>query len=80
MRALPGNIIVYLDPAWDSEAVTAWAGQRQLKIVKKLEFGPNIYVIKTGPGLDALNIANALYKSGEVVAAFPDWWEEKTTR
>ncbi len=80
MRALPGNIIVYLDPAWNSEAVNAWVSKHQLEIVKKLEIGPNIYVIKTGPGLEALNTANKLYKSGEVVAAFPDWWEEKTTR
>ena len=80
MRALPGNIIVYLNPAWDSAAVNTWISQRKLEIVKKLEIGPNIYIIKTGPGLEALNTANALYKSGEVVAAFPDWWEEVTTR
>ena len=80
MRALPGNIIVYLDPAWNNESVNAWAAGHQFEIVKKLEIGPNIYVIRTGPGLEALNIANTLYKSGEVVAAFPDWWEEKTTR
>jgi hypothetical protein len=79
-RALPGNIIVYLDPAWSSETVNTWAAKRQLEIVKKLEIGPNIYLIKTGPGLDALNAANALYKSGDVVAAFPDWWVERTTR
>jgi len=79
-RALPGNIIVYLDPAWSSEAVNTWAAKSQLEIVKKLEIGPNIYLIKTGPGMEALNAANALYRSGEVVAAFPDWWVEKTTR
>ena len=80
MRALPGNIIVYLDPAWNGEAVNAWLGKRRLEIVKKLEIGPNVYLIKTGPGIEALNTANTLYKSGEVVAAFPDWWVEKTTR
>jgi hypothetical protein len=80
MRALPGNIIVYLNPGWDSAAVNDWASQHQLEIVKKLEIGPNIYVIKTGPGIDALNTANTLYKSGDVIAAFPDWWEEVITR
>jgi hypothetical protein len=80
MRALPGNIIVYLDPAWDGAAVNAWVSKHQLEIIKKLEIGPNIYLIKTGPGLDALNTANALYKSREVVAAFPDWWKQVTTR
>jgi hypothetical protein len=76
MRALPGNIIVYLNPAWDATAVAAWLQKKKLEAVKKLEIGPNIYVIKTGPGLEALDTANNLYKSGEVKAAFPDWWQE----
>jgi hypothetical protein len=76
MRALPGNIIVTLDPAWDAATVTAWLQKRNMEVVKKLEIGPNIYVIKTGPGLEALETANILYKSGEVKAAFPDWWQE----
>jgi hypothetical protein len=60
--------------------VDNWVRTRKLEVVKKLEIGPNIYVIKTGPGLDALNTANTLYLSGEVAAAFPDWWREVSTR
>ena len=80
MRALPGNIVVYLDPQWNQAAVNHWLNLHKLEIVKKVEIGPNIYVIKTGPGLEALTTANALYKSGEVKAAFPDWWQEVVTR
>jgi len=80
MRALPGNIIVYLDPQWDSAQVNSWLSVHGLEIVKKLEIGSNIYVIKTGPGLEALDTANALYQSGEVKAAFPDWWQEVVAR
>lgn len=80
MRSLPGNIIVYLNPLWNEATVNRWVSGRNLEIVKKLEMGPNIFVLKTGPGLEALEIANTLYKSGEVVAAFPDWWEEAATR
>jgi hypothetical protein len=80
MRALPGNIIVYLDPQWNEAAVNNWLNTRKLEIVKKLEIGPNIYVIKTGSGLEALETANALARSGEVKAAFPNWWEEVATR
>jgi hypothetical protein len=80
MRALPGNIIVYLDPSWDAAAVDAWLKTKKLEVVKKLEIGPNIFVIKTGPGLEALDTANNLYKSGEVKAAFPDWWQEIETK
>ena len=80
MRALPGNIIVYLDPKWNEKAVNNWLSARKLEVVKKLDIGPNVYVIKTGPGLESLDIANALYRVGEVKAAFPDWWQEVTTR
>jgi len=80
MRALPGNVIVYLNPQWNQAAVSNWLSARKLEIVKKLEIGPNIYVIKTGPGLEALETANALYRSGEVKAAFPDWWQEVVPR
>jgi hypothetical protein len=80
MRALPGNVIVYLNPTWDAAAVANWVKSRKLEVVKKLEIGPNIYVIKTAPGLEALKVANALYLSGEVAAAFPDWWKEVSTR
>ncbi len=80
MRSLPGNIIVYLNPAWDEATVNRWVSGRNLEIVKKLEIGPNIFVLKTGPGLETLETANTLYKSGEVIAAFPDWWEEAAPR
>ena len=80
MRALPGNIIVYLDPQWDEAKVGSWLSSHKLEKVKKLEIGANVYVIKTPPGLAALEMANMLYRSGEVKAAFPDWWQEVTTR
>lgn len=80
MRALPGNIIVYLNPQWDAATTNSWIAAHKLELVKKLEIGSNIFVFKTAPGLDSLNIANALYQSGEVIAAFPDWWKESFTR
>jgi hypothetical protein len=80
MRALPGNVLVYFDPKWDEKAINAWVKTHNLQIVKKLEAGPNAYVIKTGSGLEALEVANALYKLGEVKAAIPDWWLEVTTK
>ncbi len=80
MRALPGNVIIYLDSQWNEAAVSNWLSAHRLEAVKKLEIGPNIYVIKTGPGMEALETANSLYLSGEVKAAFPDWWQEVSTR
>lgn len=80
MRALPGNIIVTLNPAWSETQAQQWIAAHQLEVVKKLPFGRHIYVFKTAPGLAALEMANALYRSGEVVSATPDWWEEVAKR
>jgi hypothetical protein len=79
-RALPGNVVVYVNPAWDRAAVEQWARERDLAIVRKLEIGANVFVVKTRPGIEALETANRLYRSGEVVAAFPDWWQEAVPR
>lgn len=80
LRALPGNVIVYFDPNWNEAAVTSWVQARGLNIVRRLEVGRNAYLIETAPGLAALEIANSLYLSGEVIAAFPDWWRELVAR
>ena len=80
IRALPGNIIVYLNPTWNSEKITSWMQSRNLEIIKKIEIRPNAYILKTGPGMQALQMANTLFETGGVVAAFPDWWSESTTR
>jgi len=75
-RALPGNVIVHLDPAWDQQRVDDWLAARKLQLVKKLDFGKNILIIKTAAGLASLEKANEIYNSGEVVAAYPNWWKE----
>lgn len=80
MRALPGNIIVYFNPAWDRQAISQWVTAHGLRVVRRLAIGPRAYVLDTGPGLEALDLANTLYETGDVVAAFPDWWQEAVTR
>lgn len=80
MRALPGNVIVYLDPSFNATRVAQWAAQNQVEIIKKLGFAPNAYLIKTDPGLAALAKANALRQAAGVVSTSPEWWQEVSTR
>jgi hypothetical protein len=80
IRVAPGNIIVYLNPEWTEAAVQQWAQSRQLTLLRKLEVGRNIFVIQSGPGLEALTLANSLYETGSVLAAFPDWWTPKVRK
>ncbi len=76
MRALPGGIVVQLDPKLADKDVRAWARAKGLAIRKKLSLPGNYYVFDTKAGLEALEKANALHESGEVLSASPDWWQE----
>ncbi len=80
MRLLPGNVVAVLDPSWNRDAVAQWAARHKVRIVRELTLAPNMVVLETAPGLPALELANNLYRSGEVKAAFPDWWTEKTLK
>lgn len=80
MRALPGNIIIHLDPSWQQPAVDIWLEKNKLEVVRKLNIGANIFVIKTDAGLASLEIANSFHQTDGVVAAYPDWWTEVATR
>ncbi len=79
-RALPGNIIVYLDKSWDQEKVYSWAKSKNIEIIKCISAYLNAYLIKTPPGLESLNIANKLYGTPGVVSASPNWWKEVSMR
>jgi hypothetical protein len=79
-RALPGNVIVQLDPAWNPAAVDGWIAKRGLRVVRKLPVTGNAYLVASEPGLPSLELANALASEGQVRAAYPDWWQETFTR
>jgi len=76
---LPGNIIVKLRPEWTEDQVTAWATRERITILRKLRIA-NTYVVKTQPGMPALELANRLFEKGEVLAAQPNWWKERALR
>ncbi len=79
-RALPGGVIVYFKPEWTGLQISAWIASQGLSSGQKLAIGPNVYVLKTAPGLAALETANHIYQSGDVVSAEPNWWVEARTR
>lgn len=78
MRALPGNVIVQLDPSWSNEQITAWLSAHKLQETKRLS--NNVIVVTAPPGLASLELANRLHESGTVVSAQPDWWKQTGKR
>jgi len=80
-RSLPGNIIVYLNKEWSNTQAQKWAEGKHLKILKRLEIkGQNVFVIKTSPGMQNIELANRLQESVDVISAMPNWWVEVFTR
>lgn len=80
MRALPGNVIVYPKQRWNAELAEHWASAHDLEIVRFLDIGPGVIVVRSAPGLAALDLANSLSKHANVLTAFPDWWQEAVVR
>jgi hypothetical protein len=80
MRALPGNVIVRLDPAWNASQVRDWLSASGLTELRRLPIGGNVLIVASPPGLAALELANRLQLSGKVVSAQPEWWEQRSPR
>jgi hypothetical protein len=78
MRALPGNVIVTLDPGWNKDQIDAWLTANQLQEASRL--ANNVVVVSAPPGLPSLELANRLQESGKVVAAQPNWWKQTNQR
>jgi hypothetical protein len=80
MRALPGNVIVRLDPAWNASQVRDWLSASGLTELRRLPIGGNVLIVASPPGQAALELANRLQLSGKVVSAQPEWWEQRSPR
>lgn len=80
LMALPGGVIVQFKPDWTEGQVNAWLAGKVLSAKQRLAIRGNWYVIHSSAGQAALDLANAIHESGEVVSASPNWWKETVTR
>lgn len=82
LMALPGGVLLALDPAWSEEQVGAFLERNAIprRLVSDLGWLPNGYFIETAPGFPSLHLANALAGQDGVVLAAPNWWREVETR
>lgn len=79
-RALPGNVIVRLNPNWSNAQVQSWLAEQGVKEVGRLPIGNNVLIVLSPPGLAALALANKLQESGTVIASQPNWWQKASPR
>lgn len=79
-RALPGGVIVRLNPELSNEAAAQWLADKNLTVVKMLEIGKNTFVVGSEAGLASLELANSLQNADGVVWAQPEWWQERVKK
>ncbi len=85
MKALPGGIILILNPDLTQDQVDNWFASQSITIARQLNLSTYAYFIETQPGLEGLDLANQLIEedNGELTyiqSATPNWWSEKAVR
>lgn len=80
LMGLPGGIIVQFHPHWSVTQIAQWLTARGLPLGERLEIQGHWYSIPTPAGMIALETANQLHESGDVISAAPNWWKAMATR
>ncbi len=83
MRALPGGVVVILNPSLTQLEVEQWFESQQLEIANQLTFAKYAYLVSTDAGLAALNVANRLVEESDkqiVISVTPNWWVRRSKR
>ena len=82
LMTLPGGVLLVFDRDWRKAETDAFLASRGIARNRVSPLGaiPNGFVVATGPGFAALELANALAGEDGVVLSSPNWWKERTTR
>lgn len=79
-RALPGGIIVFFKREWSASDIERFLAREGLSGARRLNIAGNVYNVPTEPGMIALETANRIHASGEVISASPNWWQDRSLR
>lgn len=80
LMALPGGVMVKFPADWTRERIDAFLAAQGLAVQRPLAIGPGWVLVGTAPGDAALQAAQRLHATGEVLAATPNWWMQTAAR
>lgn len=80
LMGLPGGIIVQFHPHWSVTQIAQWLTAHGLPLGERLAIQGHWYSIPTPAGMIALETANQLHESGDVISATPNWWKAMAGR
>ncbi len=81
LMALPGGVVLVLDPDWDGAAVGSFFERNGIAAGRTtaLDYVANGFFVETRPGLASLDLANTLAAQPGVELSSPNWWLETAT-
>lgn len=80
LMALPGGVLLKFQPDWTRERIDSWLAAQGLAVTRPLAQGDHWFFVATPPGRAALDTANRLHETGELLVALPNWWRQTQTR
>ena len=82
LMTLPGGVLLALDQDWDDIQVQKFFAGNNISQdrVSELDFMDNGFLVETGPGFPALDLANGLAHQEGVVSASPNWSRERNPK
>ncbi len=80
LMALPGGVMVKFKPDWSRAQIDAFVTARGLTVERKLAMDGNWFLLATPAGEASLTTANALFETGELLVATPNWWKHTVSR
>lgn len=80
LMALPGGVLVKFNPQWSRARQNEWLAAQGLPAGQPMALGGNWARVDTAPGWAALQVANRLHATGEVLSSSPNWWTETASR
>jgi len=78
--ALPGNIIIRFQSNMTVENIDTWLTRQGLLKVRNLPGDGLTVVVKSEPGMAALNLVEQLSSQAEIDEISPNWWSEPQLR
>jgi len=78
--ALPGNVIIRFQSDMTVENIDIWLSQQNLLKERSLPGDGLTIIVKSEPGMAALNLAKRLSSQAEVHEVSPNWWSEPQLR
>lgn len=80
MRALPGGVIVQLDRPLSARELEARLAGFDVRVERALGDGDTTWLLAGEPGVASIELANAIFESGLVRSAAPNWVKPRTRK